>query len=77
LSKKSAADLEKISATVAAGRFEELPNPLLTEEAAVVARRSVPTMKRLCQNGTVRAVKFGGIWNINRDALLRYAGLTQ
>ena len=58
------------------GRFEELPNPLTADEAAAVARRSRATITRACQTGRLKAVAYGGKWNINRDSLLKYAALS-
>ena len=57
------------------GRFDELPNPMTVDEAAAVARRSRATIARACQKGRIKAVSFGGKWNINRNSLLEYAGL--
>lgn len=52
-----------------------MPNPMTVDEAAAVARRSRATIARACQKGRVKAVSFGGKWNINRSSLLEYAGL--
>ena len=57
------------------GRFDELPNPMTVDEAAAVALRSRATIARACQKGRIKAVSFGGKWNINRNSLLEYAGL--
>lgn len=57
------------------GRFDELPNPLTADEAAAVARRSRATVARACARGDIKAVSYGGKWNINRRSLLEYAGL--
>ena len=57
------------------GRFDELPNPMTADEAAAVARRSRATIARACHSGVLRGVSYGGKWNVNRDALLEYAGL--
>lgn len=52
-----------------------MPNPMTVDEAAAVARRSRATIARACQKGCIKAVSFGGKWNINRNSLLEYAGL--
>lgn len=57
------------------GRFEELPNPMTADEAAAVARRSRATITRACQRGEIKAVSYGGKWNVNRQSLLKYAGI--
>lgn len=57
------------------GRFDELPNPMTADEAAAVARRSRATITRACHSGVLKGVSYGGKWNVNRDALLEYAGL--
>ena len=57
------------------GRFDELPNPMTVDEAAAVARRSRATITRACATGTLKGASHGGKWNVNRNALLEYAGL--
>ena len=51
--------------------------PLLTvrEAARDVLHVSERTVTRLCVSGEIKAVKLGGQWRINRDALLDYVGL--
>lgn len=66
---------EKCAELACTGRFDELPNPMTVDEAAAVARRSRATIARACQKGRIKAVSFGGKWNINRNSLLEYAGL--
>lgn len=66
---------EKCAELAYTGRFDELPNPMTVDEAAAVARRSRATIARACQKGRIKAVSFGGKWNINRNSLLEYAGL--
>ena len=66
---------EKCAELAYTGRFDELPNPMTVDEAAAVARRSRATIARACQKGCIKAVSFGGKWNINRNSLLEYAGL--
>lgn len=66
---------EKCAELAYMGRFDELPNPMTVVEAAAVARRSRATIARACQKGRIKAVSFGGKWNINRNSLLEYAGL--
>lgn len=66
---------EKCAELAYTGRFDELPNPMTVVEAAAVARRSRATIARACQKGRIKAVSFGGKWNINRNSLLEYAGL--
>lgn len=66
---------EKCAELAYTGRFGELPNPMTVDEAAAVARRSRATIARACQKGRIKAVSFGGKWNINRNSLLEYAGL--
>lgn len=57
------------------GRYSEMPNPMTTAEAAEVARRSPRTITRMCKAGAIKAVGYGGKWNINRESLLEFAGL--
>lgn len=66
---------EACAALAYEGRYEELPNPLTADEAAAVARRSRATITRACQAGRIKAVAYGGKWNINRESLLQYAAL--
>lgn len=66
---------EKCAELAYTRRFDELPNPMTVDEAAAVARRSRATIARACQKGRIKAVSFGGKWNINRNSLLEYAGL--
>lgn len=66
---------EKCAELAYTGRFDELPNPMTVDEAAAVACRSRATIARACQKGRIKAVSFGGKWNINRNSLLEYAGL--
>lgn len=33
------------------------------------------TITRMCENGTLRGCRAGSHWRVNRDSLLKYAGL--
>lgn len=53
------------------------PALLKSREAAEILNCSTRTIPRLCENGTLKAVKVGYEWRINRDALLKFAGLDE
>lgn len=54
---------------------QPLPALLSILQAAELAGVSGRTITRLCDNGTIKAVKVGNLWRINRDALLVFLGL--
>jgi hypothetical protein len=67
--------LEAVALCVERGEYGKLPNPMKTEEAAAVARRSPSCVREACASGELQAVRFRGTWNINRESVLHYAGL--
>jgi excisionase family DNA binding protein len=48
---------------------------LTVEEAAKVLRSSTYTVRRMLRAGTIRGVKLGNQWRINRSALRSRVGL--
>ena len=51
-------------------------SPFMTvREAAEIADVDPRTMAKLCEQGTIRAARFGKQWRINREAFMTYAGL--
>lgn len=70
-------DQEKksIDLVMKSGEYWKLPATLKTEEACIVSRRAGSTIRKACKDGALKASRFGGTWCINRDSLLKYAGL--
>ena len=56
-------------------KYEALPDLLTTTEVASILRCSDRVVIRHCKRGTFRAVKAAKSWRINKDDVLRYAGL--
>lgn len=53
----------------------EYPMLLDTKQGRDILNISERSITRMCSNGQLKAVKVGGVWRINRDALLEFAGL--
>ena len=53
----------------------EYPMLLSTDQARDILNLSERSITRMCADGRLKAVKVGGVWRINRDALLEFAGL--
>lgn len=56
-------------------KYEALPDLLTTQEAAAILRCSPRNVAYKCEHGTFRAVKASKGWRINKDDVLKYAGL--
>ena len=56
-------------------RREELPVFLDANQAASIVSASPKFIRDRCNDGTIKAVKCGRMWRINRDALLEQFGL--
>lgn len=54
---------------------EELPVFLDANQAAEIISVSPKFIRDRCQDGTIKAVKCGRVWRINRDAFLEQFGL--
>ena len=52
-----------------------LPLMLDAEQAASLISTSAKFIRDRCQDGTIKAVKCGRVWRINRDAFLEQFGL--
>lgn len=58
--------------------YDELPNPMMTEEAAAAMRVHPRTVGRLCAKGTLKAGKTGtprGTWLVSRASVLAALGV--
>ena len=56
-------------------KFAEMPELLDTKQAAEILNVNVRTVARMCEQGKLKAVKVMSLWRINRDALLKFAGI--
>lgn len=56
-------------------QYEDLV--LVPAEAAPIAHLSERTIVRLCANGTIKAVKLGKSWRINKPAFLQLFGIAE
>lgn len=54
-----------------------LPLMLDPEQCASIASTSSKFIRDRCQDGTIKAVKCGRVWRINRDAFLEQLGLKE
>ena len=54
-----------------------LPMLIDAEQAASIASTSPKFIRDHCQDGTIKAVKCGRVWRINRDAFLEQFGLKE
>lgn len=54
---------------------ESYPPMLNVKQAAQILNCSERCVTRMCKSGAIQAVKVTTLWRINRDALMRYAGL--
>lgn len=52
-----------------------LPPLISTEQGKALGIASQREMRRMCQNGTIKAIRIGRHWRIYRDALLEQFGL--
>lgn len=55
--------------------YKDLPAMLDVKQAAQILNCSPRTVSRMCAKGDLKAVKTLSMWRVNRDALLRYAGI--
>lgn len=53
----------------------ELNQLLTTTQAASLLNVSADTVRRMCAAGQIEAVRVRGIWRVNRDSLIKFAGL--
>ena len=58
------------------GDLRSLPLLLPIEVARHIPQVSGRYLRKLCEDGTIRAVKCGRTWRVNRDSLLRFCGLS-
>ena len=56
-------------------KYEDMPDLLTTDEAASILRCCPRAIAYKCKDGTFRAVKASKGWRVNKDDILRYAGL--
>lgn len=68
-------DPEQIYLLVQRRDWERVPMMLANSEAAAILGVSVSTVDRMCARGDLMAVRCGRMWRINRDYLLKYAGI--
>ena len=54
---------------------KEYPELLSTAQAASLLQVNPRTVTRMCEQGKLKAVKVMSLWHINRDALLKFAGI--
>ncbi len=54
---------------------KEYPELLSTAQAASLLQVNPRTVTRMCEQGKLKAVKVMSLWRINRDALLKFAGI--
>lgn len=52
-----------------------LPPLISTGQGSALGIASEREMRRMCQNGTIKAIRVGRHWRIHRDALLEQFGL--
>ena len=64
-----------MSNSVTAARPENLPELLDTKQTARILNVTPRTVVRMCESGKLKAVRVMSLWRVNRDALLRFAGL--
>lgn len=57
------------------GDLKSLPLLLPIETAKGIPGVSDRYIRKLCEDGTVKAVKMGRVWRVNRDSLLEFCGL--
>lgn len=57
------------------GDLKSLPLLLNIEVASSIPQISDRQMRKWCEDGTVKAVKMGRVWRVNRDSLLEFCGL--
>lgn len=57
------------------GDLKSLPLLLPIETARHIPQVSDRYMRKLCEDGTIRATKVGRTWRVNRDSLLAFCGL--
>lgn len=57
------------------GDLKSLPLLLNIETASSIPQISDRQMRKWCEDGTVKAVKMGRVWRVNRDSLLAFCGL--
>ena len=55
--------------------LKTLPLLLDIETAKRIPGCSDRYIRKLCEDGTIRAVKMGRVWRVNRDSLLEFCGL--
>lgn len=52
-----------------------LPVLMSTKQTAALTGTTDKFVRDMCANGGFKAVKLGGVWRVNRDALLAQCGL--
>lgn len=57
------------------GDLKSLPLLLNIEAASNIPQISDRQMRKWCEDGTIKAVKMGRVWRVNRDSLLEFCGL--
>ncbi len=57
------------------GDLKSLPVLLNIETASGIPQISDRQMRKWCEDGTIKAVKMGRVWRVNRDSLLEFCGL--
>lgn len=56
---------------------EGLPLMIDATQAATIISTTPKFVRDRCQDGTIKAVKCGRVWRINRDAFLQQFGLSE
>jgi len=56
-------------------KYKAMPDLLTAHEAAAICRCGERSIANRCKDGTFRAVKASKGWRINKDDVLKYAGL--
>ena len=57
--------------------MKSYPELLDTKQAAEILNVTTRPVTRMCEQGKLKAVKVMSLWRINRDALLKFAGLAK
>ena len=57
------------------GDLKSLPVLLNIETASNIPHISDRQMRKWCEDGTIKAVKMGRVWRVNRDSLREFCGL--
>lgn len=65
------------TASLVSANPDNLPPLLTTAQAAALGLGTERSVRRMCESGTIKAVKLPGArtWRVNRDALLMQLGL--